>query len=146
MATTQTFRGFATINFFATDMKAARQWYTELFGTEPYFQRPDAENPAYIEWRLGDYQQEFGIIDSKYMPGGPAVNPGGAVLYWHVDDLEGTFERLKAMGAKEHQPIIPRGGGFITASVIDPFGNILGIMTNPHYLEILNKDKLDVFA
>ena len=146
MATTHSFRGFATFNFFAGDMNAARQWYTELFGVEPYFQRPDADNPSYIEWRLGDYQHEFGIIDSKFMPGGPVANPGGAVLYWHVDDLEGTFERLKAMGAKEHQPIIPRGGGFITASVIDPFGNILGIMTNPHYLEVLNKDKLDIFA
>jgi hypothetical protein len=26
---------------------------------------------------------------------------------------------------------------FITASVVDPFGNILGIMYNPRYLEIL---------
>jgi hypothetical protein len=25
----------------------------------------------------------------------------------------------------------------VTASVVDPFGNILGIMTNPHYVEIL---------
>jgi hypothetical protein len=32
-----------------------------------------------------------------------------------------------------------RGYGFLTASVIDPFGNILGIMTNPYYLEILLK-------
>jgi hypothetical protein len=36
------------------------------------------------------------------------------------------------MGAKEHRAPIDRGGmGFVTASVIDPFGNILGIMTNP---------------
>jgi hypothetical protein len=25
----------------------------------------------------------------------------------------------------------------VTASVVDPFGNILGIMYNPHYLEVL---------
>ncbi len=24
-----------------------------------------------------------------------------------------------------------------TASVVDPFGNILGLMRNPHYLEVL---------
>jgi hypothetical protein len=38
--------------------------------------------------------------------------------------------------------MIDRSGGkmtFVTASVIDPFGNILGIMTNEHYLEILDK-------
>jgi hypothetical protein len=25
----------------------------------------------------------------------------------------------------------------VTAAVVDPFGNVLGIMYNPHYLEIL---------
>jgi hypothetical protein len=25
----------------------------------------------------------------------------------------------------------------VTASVVDPFGNIIGVMYNPHYLEIL---------
>lgn len=30
-----------------------------------------------------------------------------------------------------------RGHGFISATVVDPFGNILGIMYNRHYLEIL---------
>lgn len=28
-------------------------------------------------------------------------------------------------------------GGFVTAAVTDPFGNVLGIMRNPHYVEIL---------
>ncbi len=34
-------------------------------------------------------------------------------------------------------PYTERGIGFITASVVDPFGDILGIMYNPHYLEVL---------
>ena len=41
------------------------------------------------------------------------------------------------MGAREHLPVTERGHGFVTASVVDPFGNILGIMANPHYLEVL---------
>jgi predicted enzyme related to lactoylglutathione lyase len=57
---------------------------------------------------------------------------------WHVDDIENTLERLKSMGAKEYEPITKRGNsGFVTASVIDPFGNILGIMYNPHYADML---------
>lgn len=52
--------------------------------------------------------------------------------------MTATFERLKAMGAKEYEPVTKRGdAGFVIASVVDPFGNILGIMYNPHYLEIL---------
>jgi predicted enzyme related to lactoylglutathione lyase len=57
---------------------------------------------------------------------------------WHVDDVAATFERLLSMGAKEYQPITPRGDqGFVTAAVVDPFGNVLGIMYNPHYVETL---------
>jgi predicted enzyme related to lactoylglutathione lyase len=137
-----TLRGLATVNFYAADVQAAKKWYTELLDVEPYFERPDSENPAYIEFRLGDYQHELGIIDSKYAPKGATAGPGGAVVYWHVDDVTSTLEKVTAMGAKEYEPLTKRGeAGFITASVIDPFGNILGIMHNPHFLEILGSIK-----
>jgi hypothetical protein len=42
------------------------------------------------------------------------------------------------MGAKEYEALTRRGeAGFVTASVVDPFGNVLGVMYNPHYLEVL---------
>ncbi len=77
-------RGLTTVSFWATDVKAAKKWYTELLGLEPYFERPDAEHPDYIEFRLGDYQHELGIINSNYAPKGAKSGPGGAVVYWHV--------------------------------------------------------------
>ena len=92
---------------------------------------------AYAEVRIGDYQAELGIIDRRWAPPAAAAEPGGVVMHWHVDDLAGTLDRLLSLGAKEYQPITPHGEGFDTASVIDPFGNVLGIMYNPHYLEIL---------
>jgi predicted enzyme related to lactoylglutathione lyase len=125
-------RGLTTVSFWAADLSAAKKWYAELLGIDPYFERP-----GYAEFRLGDYQHELGIIDSKYAPKSAAANPGGAVVYWHVDDVAATLEKLTAMGAKEFEPLTNRGAGFITASVIDPFGNILGIMYNAHYLEVL---------
>ena len=131
-------RGLATISLWADDVKAARAWYSDVLGIEPYFQRPDAEHPAYVEYRLGDYQAELGIIDNTYRPQPAPAGPGGVVVYWHVDDVAGTLQKLLAKGAREYEPLTPRGdGGWVTASVVDPFGNILGIMYNPHYLEIL---------
>jgi predicted enzyme related to lactoylglutathione lyase len=66
------------------------------------------------------------------------AGPGGSILLWHVDDVEAAFTRLKELGAKEYDPITKRGEtGFVTASVVDPFGNVLGIMYNPHYLAVL---------
>jgi predicted enzyme related to lactoylglutathione lyase len=133
---TQTLRGFSTISYWAADLEAAKAWYAQLLGIEPYF-----EQPGYAEFRLGDYQHELGLIDSRYAPGGPATGPGGVVMYWHVDDVAATLEKLVSMGAREHEGMQDRGQGFITASVIDPFGNILGIMYSPHYLEVLNSMK-----
>ncbi|SFD59930.1 hypothetical protein SAMN05518672_102557 [Chitinophaga sp. CF118] len=130
-------RGLATVSFYATDLDAAKKWYSELLGVEPYF-----NVPGYTEFRIGDYQHELGIIDSTYAPKGSANNPAGAIAYWHVDDLKETLDKLIAVGATLYQPITDHSGGkgaFVTASVIDPFGNILGIMTNVHYLEILNQ-------
>jgi predicted enzyme related to lactoylglutathione lyase len=132
MSEGQTLRGFATISLWAEDLEAAKRWYTELLGVEPYFQRP-----GYCEFRVGDYQHEIGLIDSKYAPGGRPEGPGGAVMYWHVDDVEGTVKRLLSLGATEYEPVTERGPGFVTASVVDPFGNILGVMYNRHYLEVL---------
>lgn len=131
-------RGFATISFYADDIAAARRWYAELLGVQPYFERSAPGGaPAYVEFRIGDHQAELGIIDSRYRPGGPATGHGGAVMYWHVDDLGATVDRLVAMGATEYEPITPRGEGFTTAAVVDPFGNVLGVMYNPHYLDVL---------
>ncbi|MBC8077948.1 MAG: VOC family protein [Chloroflexales bacterium] len=134
-------RGLTTVSFFAADLAAAKAWYTELLGIEPYFERPLAGPPAYIEFRLGDYQHELGLIDSRYAPPGAGPGPAGVVVYWHVDDVTATLEKLLSMGAKAHEAPTDRGVGFITASVVDPFGNILGIMYNPHYLEVLGATK-----
>lgn len=131
-------RGIATISFWTDNMEAAKQWYTELLGLAPYFERPGPDGkPAYIEFRLGDYQHELGIIHRNYAPKGAAAGPGGAVVYWHVDDVAAALEKVKSLGATEYEPLTLREAGFITASVLDPFGNILGLMYNPHYLEIL---------
>lgn len=126
-------RGFATQTFFAADHEAAKKWYTELTGIPPYF-----EKPGYAEFRLGDYQHELGIIDSKYAPAQAGRQPGGAIIYWHVDNIQAGLEKLLGLGATVFEPVTERGHGFVTAAVVDPFGNILGIMYNPHYVEVLN--------
>lgn len=134
MSDVQTLRGLSTVSFYAADLEAAKQWYSEFLGMNPYF-----EVPGYIEFRIGDCQHELGVIDSRYAPAGSASGPAGAVVYWHVDDVTATFERLLSLGAKVHQAPTKRGEGFVTASVVYPFGNILGIMYNQHYLQMLEQ-------
>lgn len=133
-------RGPATVNFFADDLEAAKDWYVELLGAEPYFERPGNGRPAaYYEFRIGDYQAELGLIDRRYAPPGAPTAPGGALIHWHVDDVEAALARLLSMGATPYTPLTEYGPGFVTASVADPFGNVLAIMYNRHYLEVLGR-------
>ena len=123
----------STVNYFAADHEAATKWYTEFLGVEPYIERP-----GYVEFRLGDYQDELGIINSKYVPGTQSDDGrAGVVVYWHVDDVDAVLAKAVGMGASQLEAPEDRGQGFITATAVDPFGNILGIMYSPHYLEIL---------
>ncbi len=130
--TTPRLRGMANVSYWADDWQAAKAWYSELIGADPYFLRD-----GYAEWRLGDDQDELGLIDSRYRPPGTVGGPGGVVLYWHVDDPHAMVDRLLAMGATEHEKPQDRGQGFVTATVVDPFGNLLGVMYNPNYVEVL---------
>ncbi|RSN40989.1 VOC family protein [Actinomadura sp. WAC 06369] len=131
-------RGMANVSLWADDLEAARRWYAELLGTEPYFSKAGPDGTVgYYEFRIGDRLDELGLIDARFAPPGHAPGPGGVLLSWHVDDLEGALRRLLELGATVHEGITVRGEGFVTASVVDPFGNVLGIMSNPHYLEML---------
>ena len=56
-------RGMSTVSYWADDWQAAKAWYTELLGIEPYFLRD-----GYAEWRLGDREDEFGLIDGQTRP------------------------------------------------------------------------------
>ena len=130
-------RGFATLNIWAADVADAVAWYSEVLGVQPYFTRPGPRGTlAYAKFRTGDQQAELAIADKAFDPAGPVVQPAGAVMHWHVDDVQATVARLESLGAREYQPITPHGP-VTTAAVVDPFGNVLGIIHNPHYVEML---------
>ncbi len=131
-------RGLTTVTYFAADLDAARAWYAEVTGVEAYFAKDFGGALAYVEFRLGDRQAELGILDARYAPH-PAV-VGGPVTYWAVDDVHAAYQRLLDLGATSHAEPTEQGPGFVTASVVDPFGNVLGVMFNQHYLDVVAGD------
>ena len=96
---------------------------------------PYPVRPGNVEFRLGRDEDELGIFDARYALPGRPEGPGGAVLHRVVDDPQPALDRLVELGATEFQPVTRRGEGFVTASVVDPFGNVLAVMTNPHWSE-----------
>lgn len=129
-------RGLSTITYSADDVAEAAAWYQSVLGVEPYFRKEFGDELAYVEFRIGDYSHELGILDRRYVGPTPEAQ-GGTVAYWAVDDVTSAFARLLQLGATEHIGVTEQGPGFVTASVVDPFGNVLGVMENSHYLEVL---------
>lgn len=124
--------GLTTLVLTADDVDAAAAWYGDLLGLEPYFRRPEQGPASYVEFRLGPDEDELGIMSRSFAPPGSA-GPGSSITYWQVEDVESTVADLVARGARPHTPVTARGGGFSTASVVDPFGNVVGLMHSPHW-------------
>ncbi len=66
---------------------------------------------------------------------------GLRTVVYHVSDLQkakewyarASYQLLLELGAKEVSKPVDVGGGIIAATVLDPFGNSLGIIENPHF-------------
>jgi len=113
-------KGLRTAIYPVKDLSAAKAWYTEAFGTAPYF-----DQPFYVGYAVGGF--ELGLT--------PDGEPGkaGTQVYWGVDDIEAEVERLVALGAGTHSAIQEVGEGIKVAELADPFGNVLGLICNPHF-------------
>jgi predicted enzyme related to lactoylglutathione lyase len=105
-------------------MEGAKAWYTTLLGTPPYF-----DEPYYIGFNVAGY--ELGLQPLEGAPGDSKST--SAVTYWGVEDIDTVYARLIELGATAHDPVMDVGGGIKVADVIDPFGNLFGIILNPHF-------------
>ncbi len=115
-------KGLRTTIYKVSDLARAKAWYAQAFGVAPYF-----DEPFYVGFNVGGF--ELGLD-----PDAPAVNAqGGVVTYWGVDDIEADYARLLALGAKKHEEPREVGGDIKVATVLDPFGNIIGLIFNPHF-------------
>jgi predicted enzyme related to lactoylglutathione lyase len=117
------FHGLRTAIYWAPDLDKAKEWYSRVLGIAPYF-----DQPFYVGFSVGGY--ELGLDpDSSSTPAGP----GGVTVYWGVSDASAALERLLSLGATGRTAVQEVGEGIRVATVLDPFGNVLGIIENPHF-------------
>jgi len=117
------FQGLRTVLYHAPDLDQAKSWYSRVLGFAPYF-----DQPFYVGFSVGGY--ELGLDpDASSTPGGAR----GAVVYWGVADAAASLERLHSLGATPRSGVQDVGEGIRVATVLDPFGNIFGIIQNPHF-------------
>lgn len=117
------FQGLRTVIYGVSDIARAKQWYSQALGVAPYF-----DEPFYVGFNVGGY--ELGL-DPNAAP--VSKESAGVVAYWGVADIDAEVARLLGLGATAHCPVRDVGGGIRVATVLDPFGNLVGLIHNPHF-------------
>lgn len=117
------FLGLRTAIYKVPDMEKAKQWYTDVFQITPYF-----DMPFYAGFNIAGY--ELGLQPEEKNEINKSEN---VEMYWGVTDVDASYKRLIALGARAHQPPQNVGEQIIVATVKDPWSNIIGIIYNPTF-------------
>jgi predicted enzyme related to lactoylglutathione lyase len=116
------FLGLRTVIYRVPDLARAKAWYTAAFGIAPYF-----DQPFYVGFSIGGY--ELGLD-----PDASGVVVGTSVVaYWGVPDIVAAHAHMLAHGATPRSAVQEVGEGIKVATVADPFGNVIGLIENPHF-------------
>lgn len=112
--------GLRTVIYPVPDLAKGRDWYSQILGQNPYF-----DEPYYVGFSVGGF--ELGLLPD----GVPSSD--GPLAYWGVGDIVAEVQRLTQLGATIHESVKDVGGGIKVATVSDPFGNLFGVIENPHF-------------
>lgn len=114
-----TTQGIKTVLHPVSDLATAKPVYAALLGVEP-----QADAPYYVGFDVDG--QHIGLV-----PGGGPQAMSSPVAYWHVSDIEAKLAAVTAAGATVKEPVRDVGHGRLVATVIDPDGNVLGLLQDP---------------
>ena len=117
--------GLRTVIYHVSDLEKAKAWYGAVLGFGPYF-----DQPFYVGFNVGGFELGLDPDTAGARPG-----TGGQVAYWGVANADHALAHLIGLGATEHAGVQDVGGGIRVASVLDPFGNVFGVIENPHFRE-----------
>lgn len=115
--------GLRTTIYIVGDIEKAKDWYALAFKTEPYW-----DEAGYVGFNIGGY--ELGLL--------PDENPTtekieSVITYWGVNEIEKVYDHFLESGAIEHEKPHSVGEPLMVASVIDPWGNVIGLIYNPAF-------------
>jgi predicted enzyme related to lactoylglutathione lyase len=113
-------QGLRTVVYPVPELAGATAWYAGVLGKPPYF-----DQPFYVGFEVGGF--ELGLV--------PDGQPGtaGGTAYWGTADARAELDRLVALGAAVESDLMDVGEGILVATVRDPYGNLFGIIENPHF-------------
>ena len=115
-------QGLRTVIYQVDDLQSAKDWYSSILGSKPYF-----DEPFYVGFNVGGY--ELGLDPN----GEKIIRGNNAVAFWGVSAIQTASAKLKELGAETIAEATAVGEGIFVAQFKDPFGNVFGIIENPHF-------------
>lgn len=115
--------GLRTAIYKVDQLEEAKAWYSKAFKTKPYF-----DQPFYVGFEIGGY--ELGLMPDSQKAAEKSAN---VHVLWGVEDIMTEFERLIELGATVYEEPENVGGELMVATLKDPWGNLLGLIYNPHF-------------
>ncbi|MEE9373755.1 MAG: VOC family protein [Saprospiraceae bacterium] len=116
--------GLRTTIYVVPDLDLAKKWYAKAFSTEPYF-----DEPFYVGFSIGGF--ELGLLPEEgEMMSKRSTN---VLSYWGVENIDSTFKHFIRHGATVHEAPHNVGGPLMVATVIDLWGNVIGLIYNPAF-------------
>lgn len=115
--------GLRTVVYKVSDLGKAKKWYADVFQTQPNF-----NEPFYVGFTIGGY--ELGLLPEEETSN---TKSDSTITYWGVNNIEQAFQDCLSKGAVAHEQPQNVGGELMVASVVDPWGNCIGLIYNPYF-------------
>lgn len=122
------FLGLRTAIYHVDDLERAKEWYTRALGVPPYF-----DQPFYVGFNVAGYELGLQPRDPSAAAADRAAHRDPVVTYWGVEDASAAVACLLDLGAGPRDDVQDVGEGILIGAVTDPFGNVFGIIENPHF-------------
>ena len=106
-----------TVIYHVADLAAAKEWYIQATGIQPYF-----DEPFYVGFDINGFELGLDPSMENILPGNHTVS------YWAVESAASAVEKFVSIGATLIQDVTNVGGSIQVATVADPFGNHIGFI------------------
>ena len=116
-------QGLRTTIYKVPDLAEATDWYSRFLCIKPYFESED-----YVGFNVGGFELGLRLSNKE-----EKHSESNAISYWAVEDLEDVMLVVAMSEVPVYEPIFEVGGGIRLASIVDPWGNIIGLIFNPNF-------------
>lgn len=112
-----------TIAYQVGDLEQALNWYGTVFSA-----KPKVRTEEFIAFDINGF--ELRLILTKETS---KISDKSPMLYWAVEDIESVLESIIWIGVEYNENITRGKDGKEQVSIIDPWGNIIGLISDPNF-------------